>query len=137
MVDRFESIAYEQIPERGGRIVKMIGDEVMFAVDDGGFGADIAIGLVEACARDPDVPEIRIGLASGPTLAWEGDLYGPTVNLASRLVTLARAGTVLVSDELGERLRDDPRFELRHLRPVNLQGVGRVRCWVLRRSRVG
>jgi adenylate cyclase len=136
MVDRFESIAYEHIPERGGRIVKMIGDEVMFAVDDGGFAADIAVGLVDACARDPDVPDVRIGLASGPTLAREGDLYGPTVNLASRLVTLARAGTVLLSEELGEHLRDDPRFELRHLRPVNLQGVGRVRCWVLRPGRV-
>src|SRR5579862_1170162 len=98
MVDRFESLAYEHIPERGGRIVKMIGDEVMFAVEDAAFAADIAIALVEACARADDLPDVRIGLASGPTLAWEGDLYGPTVNLASRLVTLARAATVLVSE---------------------------------------
>jgi adenylate cyclase len=78
---------------------------------------------------------VRIGMASGPTLSWEGDLYGPTVNLASRLVNFARPGTVLVSDEFGARLADDPRFELRHLRPVRLQGVGRVRPWVLRRAR--
>jgi len=135
MVDRFESIAYEHIPASGGRIVKMIGDEVMFAVDDAGFAADIAVGLVDACARDPEVPEVRVGLASGPTLAREGDLYGATVNLASRLVTLARAGTVLVSEELGQRLQQDPRYELRHLRPINLHGIGRVRSWVLRRAR--
>jgi adenylate cyclase len=136
MVDRFEAIAYEHIPERGGRVVKMIGDEVMFAVDDGAFAADIAVALVEALARDADLPDVRVGLASGPTLSWEGDLFGPTVNLASRLVNFARPSSVLVSDELGEQLRDDPRFELQHLRPVKLQGIGRVRPWVLRRARV-
>ncbi len=135
MVDRFEALAYEHIPERGGRIVKMIGDEVMFASEDVGRAADVAVALVEAYARDADVPEVRVGLASGPTLSWEGDLYGPTVNLASRLVNLARPNAVLISDELGERLGDDPRFELRHLRPVNLRGIGRVRPWVLRRAR--
>jgi len=134
MVDRFEAVAYEHIPERGGRVVKMIGDEVMFAVDDGAFAADIAIALVAAHARDAALPDVRVGLARGPTLSWEGDLFGPTVNLASRLVNLARPSTVLVSDDLGEQLRDDPRFELRHLRPVKLQGIGRVRAWVLRRA---
>jgi adenylate cyclase len=136
MVDRFEAVAYEHILERGGRVVKMIGDEVMFAVDDGAFAADIAVALVEAHARDAHLLGVRVGLASGPTLSWEGDLYGPTVNLASRLVNLARPNTVLLSDELGERLQDDPRFELRHLRPVALHGIGRVRPWVLRRARV-
>jgi adenylate cyclase len=134
MVDRFEAIAYEHIPERGGRVVKMIGDEVMFAVDDGAFAADIAIALIEALGRDADLPDVRVGLASGPVLAWEGDLFGPTVNLASRLVNLARRSTVLVSDDLGGQLQSDPRFELRHLRPVNLQGIGRVRPWALRRA---
>lgn len=136
MVDRFEAIAYEHIPERGGRVVKMIGDEVMFAVDDGAIAADIAVALLEAHGRDASLPDVRIGLASGPTLAWEGDLFGPTVNLASRLVNVARPNTVLISDGLGEQLQDDPRFELRHLRPVKLQGIGRVSPWTLRRARV-
>jgi adenylate cyclase len=135
MVDHFEAMAYEHIPARGGRVVKMIGDEVMFAVDDGAFAADIAVALVEAHARHPGLPDVRVGLATGPTLSWEGDLFGPTVNLASRLVNLARPGAVLVSAELGERLRDDPRFELKQLRPVALHGIGRVRPWLLRRAR--
>jgi adenylate cyclase len=131
-VDRFEALAYEHIPSRGGRVVKMIGDEVMFVTDEVGRGADIAVALAAAYARDAEMPDVRVGLAKGPALSWEGDLYGPTVNLASRLVNLARPNTVLVSDELGRQLEDDPRFELRYLRPVNLRGIGRVRAWVLR-----
>jgi adenylate cyclase len=97
--------------------------------------ADIALALAEAYRAEPDLPGVRVGVACGPTLAWEGDLYGPTVNLASRLVNIARPNTVLVADEVGERLQDDPRFELRHLRAVTLQGIGRLRPWVVRRAR--
>jgi adenylate cyclase len=135
MVDRFEAIAYEHIPARGGRVMKMIGDEVMFAVEDGAFAADIALALVEAHAREERLPDVRVGLASGPTLAWEGDLFGPTVNLASRLVKLARPATVLVSPDVGEALRDDPRFAVRQLRGIALKGIGHTRPWVLRRAR--
>jgi len=134
MVDRFESTTYEQILARGGRVVKMIGDEVMFAADEAVAAAEIGLALVDAHARDAALPDMRVGLARGPTLSWEGDLFGPTVNLASRLVNLARPHTVLVSDELGELLHDHPAFVVRHLRPVQLQGIGRVRTWVLRRK---
>jgi adenylate cyclase len=78
---------------------------------------------------------VRVGLATGPALSWEGDLFGPTVNLASRLVNLARPKTVVVSGDLGEALRDDPRFELHRVRAVRLKGIGRTRPWVLRRAR--
>jgi adenylate cyclase len=134
MVDRFEAIAYEQILKREGRVVKMIGDEVMFCVDDTVRGAEIALALVDAHAGHADLPDIRVGLASGPTLAWQGDLFGPTVNLASRLVNFARPSSVVVSDEVGHQLRAEAAFELRRLRPVKLKGVGRVRTWVLRRA---
>jgi len=134
MVDRFEALAYEHIVERGGRVVKTIGDEVMFAVDEPRPAGEIALALVEAYGRDADLPNIRVGLAVGPVLAWEGDLFGPTVNLASRLANFARPGAVLVSDELGALLGDADTFALRHLRPVRLKGIGAERPWVLRRA---
>lgn len=134
VLDRFEALAYERIVERGGRVVKMIGDEVMFAVDAPAVAADIALALLEACAADSLVPEARAGIAVGPTRAWEGDLFGPTVNLASRLVGAARPGTVLASEELGLAL-EGAAFTVRHLRRQPLQGIGRVRSWVVRRAR--
>ena len=134
MVDRFEALAYEHIVERGGRVVKTIGDEVMFAVDEPRQAAEIALALVEAYGRDAELPNIRVGLAAGPVLAWEGDLFGPTVNLASRLASFAHPGAVLLADGLGAQLLDDPTLSLLHLRPVRLKGIGAERAWVLRRA---
>ena len=134
MVDRFETLAYEHILAWGGRVVKMIGDEVMFSVETAHAAAEIALALVDAYAEDGALPDVRTGLAIGPTLSWEGDLFGPTVNLASRLVNIARPGTVLVAEDLGHALREAPWFTLRHLRPLPLKGIGSVRTWVLRRT---
>jgi|SRR5581483_940522 len=134
-VDRFEATAYEHVLRRGGRVVKTVGDEVMFSVDDPVRAAEIALALVDAHARQDELPDVRVGVASGPTLSWQGDLFGPTVNLASRLVNFARPASAVVSEDVGQRLRAEPGFELRHLRPVKLKGVGRVRTWVLRRAR--
>jgi adenylate cyclase len=135
MVDRFEALAYEQITRHGGRVVKMIGDEVMFSADVPAGAAEIALALVAAYAGDAALPEVRVGLALGPALSFEGDLFGPTVNLASRLVNIARPGTVLISESLAERLRTVPAFTLRSLRPLRLKGIGRALVWVLRAAK--
>ncbi len=135
VVDHFESLVYAEIPERGGRVVKMIGDAVLFSVDQPTVAAEIALGLVEHSRTDAILPEIRLGLAWGPTVSFGGDLFGHTVNLASRLVDLARPGTVLVSDELGQRLQEQPALLLRRKHRQTLKGIGRVRTWALRRAK--
>ncbi len=136
MLDHFEALIYAQIPERGGRVIKMIGDAAMFCVDTVADAAEIALALVEGDAGDATLPDIRVGLAVGPTVSFGGDLFGPTVNLASRLVDTARPSTILVSDEVGEKLKDNPAFVLRPTRRLSLKGIGRVRTWALRRAKV-
>lgn len=133
-VGHFERLAYEQIPEHGGKVVKMIGDEVMFTSDTVEAAAQISLRLLEACTADEILPEVRIGLATGPALLWEGDVYGPIVNLASRLVNIARRGTILVSEQLGESLTEVEGLALRKIPRVNLKGIGRTRPQVLRRQ---
>jgi adenylate cyclase len=66
-------------------------------------------------------------------LAWEGDLYGSTVNLASRLAGVARPCTVLVSEDLSRQLEKEERFTVREIHTVKLKGIGKTRPWVLRR----
>lgn len=132
MVDRFEEIAYEHIPHGGGRVIKMIGDEVMFAADTPADAARIALDLVRVYSSDDKLPDIRVGVAFGPTLPWQGDLFGPIVNLASRLVNIANPGTVLVSEPTAQALAGDPSFTVKPLRPLRLKGLGRTTFAVLR-----
>jgi adenylate cyclase len=135
VVDHFEKIIYQEVPDRGGRVIKTLGDEVMFSNSSAHAAAATALALASACEADDLLPHVRVGVASGPTLAWEGDLYGPTVNLAHRLVGVARPGTVIVSEELADKLQDDPDFDLVEIRDVKLKGIGRTKPWVLRQSR--
>jgi len=128
---RFEELAYDIVARHGGRVVKMIGDEVMYSATDPAAGAEIALSLAAAYADDEMLSDVRVGLTYGPVVQREGDLFGPTVNLASRIVNIAVPGTVVVSEEVHDRLQDDPRYVWRQLRPRYLKGLGRVALWVM------
>jgi len=95
-----------------GRLVKVIGDEVMFVVRDPAAACDIALTLVERFKGDPAVTP-RGGVAVGELLVRSGDYYGPIVNLASRVAQLAVPNEMLVTAEVaaaasGSRLRFEP-----------------------------
>ena len=99
VVDRFEDAAHDIATARGGRIVKLVGDEVMFATLTAAAGCDIALALVERFAGDPSITP-RGGIATGEVLIRGGDYYGPVVNLAARLAQLAVPSELLVTTEV-------------------------------------
>jgi adenylate cyclase len=135
LVTRFEELAYDTVAEHAGRVVKTIGDEVMFVAVEIADAAQIALRLTERSAVDEILPEARAGLAAGTALAQEGDYYGAVVNLASRLVELARPGTVLASSEVRDALADDPAFVWHRLRSRRIRDIGRVEVWALEHTR--
>jgi class 3 adenylate cyclase len=104
LLSRFEEIATDVVNDHGGRLVKFIGDAVMFVAVDAPTAVTIAEALVEA-ARVRGLTA-RGGVTVGTALALDGDYFGPIVNLAARLVALAEPGTVLVSDAVAERVQD-------------------------------
>jgi adenylate cyclase len=142
VVSRFEALAHDTVVALGGRVVKMIGDEVMFVVPTATGAASIGLSLAEAYAGDELLSDVRVALAIGPVLIQDGDFYGPVVNLASRLVGVANPGTVLASDEFRVALEDehaaadasDSGFEMRGLRTRNLKDIGRIQVWKLART---
>ncbi len=136
VVARFEELAHDTVVALGGRVVKMIGDEVMFVVPTATGAAQIGLSLAEAYAGDDLLSDVRVALAIGPVLVKDGDFYGPVVNLASRLVNVARPGTVLISDEFKESLDDEgaPGIDTRMLRTRTLKDLGRVQMWKLIRA---
>ncbi len=132
VVDRFESLAYDVVTRLGGRVVKMIGDEVMFTAPEPAAGAEIALTLSAAYRDDDELSEVRVGLAYGSVLVKEGDCYGPVVNLASRIVGIAFPGTVVVSDAVHEALVADETFVWQSLHRRQLTDIGRVPLWTVR-----
>jgi len=135
VVRRFEEISYDVVAAHGGRVVKTIGDEVMFVVSDSAAAARIGLDLAAAYADDDLLGDVRVGLAAGPVLVRDGDYFGATVNLAARIVQIAEPGTVLVSDDLHTMLEACAAGEFGGgpLRPRVLKDVGRVQLWSCRR----
>ncbi len=132
VVERFEKLAYDVVTAHGGRVVKMIGDEVLFVADDVATGARIALSLSEAYREDASLSDVRVGLAAGEVLEREGDVYGPVVNLASRIVTVAFPGSVVVSAEVASELAEDSTLAIRSIRSQPIKDIGRVPLWTLR-----
>ncbi|GAB3441500.1 adenylate/guanylate cyclase domain-containing protein [Actinophytocola sediminis] len=134
VIEHFEAIVAEVVAENHGRIVKLLGDEVLFVADSPADGAEIALTLVERAEAAADVPPLRAGLALGRVLSRYGDIFGSVVNIASRLTSIARPGTVLIDRELSEVLTDEPAFVVRQRRPTAVRGYARLRSASLRRA---
>lgn len=134
LVEAFGAAATNAVGEAGGQVVKMIGDEVMFSTDDPVAAVDAALALTHEITTVHDDLTVRTGLAIGPVLRHEGDLFGPTVNLASRLTGLARPGSLLVNEALADRIAGEPGLRQRSLRARNLKGMGRVKAFVVSRA---
>lgn len=134
VLERFETLATEVVAEHHGRIVKMIGDEVLFVADSPADAAEIALRLTERARADETLPDVRAGMASGRILSRLGDVYGSVVNLASRLTSIARPGTILVDRQLANELGPDARYVVRPRRPVSVRGYSRLRPFALRRG---
>ncbi|MBW8701261.1 pH-sensitive adenylate cyclase [Streptomyces sp. MBT84] len=89
LVEAFETTAADLVAAHGGRLIKTLGDEVLYAADDAGTAAEIALRLIETMANDETMPELRVGIAFGTVTTRMGDVFGTTVNLASRLTSIA------------------------------------------------
>ncbi|HEY1969538.1 MAG TPA: adenylate/guanylate cyclase domain-containing protein [Pseudonocardia sp.] len=134
LVELFHGIASDAIADHNGRLVKTVGDAVLFVTDHPEDAALIALDLLDRTGETDGLPELRTGLALGPVLTRFGDIYGEVVENASRLCTHARPGRILVDRQLEEALRADPRFALRIRRPLVERGYPRLQSWGLRRS---
>jgi adenylate cyclase len=134
LVEQFESLSSDVVAAAGGRVIKTVGDEVLFVADDASTIAEIGVGLSELADKNDDIPALRVGLARGTVLSRMGDVYGEPVNLASRLTSIARPGSVLVDRELANELDADPRWQLRRVPPRPVRGYALLHPMRLRRA---
>ncbi|MGN6332588.1 MAG: adenylate/guanylate cyclase domain-containing protein [Motilibacteraceae bacterium] len=132
LVRRFEELANDVVAAGHGRVVKTVGDEVLFVADQAPDAARIALALAAAMAAEPGLPDVRIGLATGPVVARFGDVFGRTVNLASRLTAMAQPGTVLVDRGTTLALEGVDGFVVDREQVRAVRGLGLVEPAVLR-----
>ncbi len=135
LIDRFDTAAVEVTADHGATIVKTIGDEIMFTHPMPAAAAKVALDLLDRCEADELLLAARAGLAWGRPIALGGDFYGPSVNLAARLVQLARPSTALVDAALAAQLDASPEFEIGPMRAQKLRNCGTHDVHTLRRSR--
>lgn len=109
----------------GVRVIKTIGDAVMFAGPRPHEMIDALLALQERAAEQPDFPRLRAGIASGDAVPRAGDWFGPPVNRAARICATARPSSVLVDDETRRRVEDDD-LRWTAIGTVRLKGLGRV-----------
>ncbi len=135
VVHSFESESADIVHAASARLVKTLGDEVMFVAETAERAAQISVELHRTHARNVDLPQLRVGLGTGAVLNRMGDVFGETVNRASRFTALARPGTTVVDSPTAEVLQRSrnhgERFSVRALAPRPVRGMGIVRPYAL------
>jgi adenylate cyclase len=104
-----------------GKVVKWLGDGVMFHFRDSRGGVLAALEMLDAVA-DADLPPAHIGLHTGPVVFQGGDYFGRTVNIAARIGEQAAPGQVLVTQEIVDRVASDG-IAFEPIGTVELKGV--------------
>ena len=132
LVEVFESRCQDVVARYGGRIIKSLGDSVLFVTSSAEDGVSVAEGIINVIGRDAKMPDVRLGLASGPVVQRLGDIFGPPVNMAARLTQVARRNRLIV-DQKTAALLPDSEWENRRLPARPVRGFGLVEPVAVRR----
>ena len=123
LVEVFEARCGDVIAANGGRLIKSMGDAVLFVNEDALGAFETAEGIIKVVGRDKRMPDVRIGLATGSVVMRLGDVFGPPVNLAARLTAVARRNRVIVDHDTADLLPKD-QIETRPLPARPMRGFG-------------
>ncbi len=135
LLDRFETVVLDAVVQHGGRVIKNLGDEILFVIEDPVSAAEATLQLLDDLAADDSLPPMHAGLAFGPVLYRGGDVYGPVVNVAARLSSLARKGTIRVDPAMADELGDAQQFHLSTRAPRHVRGYLQLPSYRLRRAK--
>jgi adenylate cyclase len=132
LVEVFESRCADVVASKRGRVIKSIGDSVLFVNADPIRAYDTAEGIITVIGKDTRMPDVRLGLASGSVLMRMGDVFGPPVNMAARLTAVARRNRIIIDAATAAILPED-QFETRRLPARPVRGFGLVEPVAVRR----
>ncbi len=131
LVETFETRCTDLVTAGGARAIKSLGDSVLFVSDDPVGAVEVALAVVDGIGGEVALPDVRVGLATGWVTSRLGDVFGPPVNLASRLTAVARRNRVMIDEATAELLGEQ--YETRRLPARPVRGFGTVEPVTVRR----
>ena len=131
MALRLAELASQTVATRRGRVVKLLGDGVLMHFPDVLEAVEAVLDLMDRLAAS-DLPLGHVGIARGPVVARDGDIFGRTVNLAARISDVAPSGELYVPASIGAVLAG--RFVVMPAGTATLQGVGAIDLASVRRT---
>ncbi|MDN5964291.1 MAG: adenylate/guanylate cyclase domain-containing protein [Actinomyces sp.] len=137
LIERFEDASRTAVTAAGGRVVKMIGDAVLFIADDLATGLRVVTSLIEALGADDQILPVRASFVRGDVFSRSGDVFGPPVNLASRLVDIAPEGRILTDATTAAAIaggKGGSGYHLEDFPSAELRGFGTVSPYLLARD---
>jgi adenylate cyclase len=132
LVEVFEARCGDVVAANDGRLVKSMGDAVLFVNRDALGAFETAEGIIAVVGRDKRMPDVRVGLATGSVVLRLGDVFGPPVNLAARLTAVARRNRVIIDRDTADLLPND-QVETRPLPARPMRGFGVMEPLTVRR----
>ncbi len=101
VLDLFERLVHNSVGDEG-RLLKWMGDEAMLLFPEPEFALQALSRLLPACRAEPRIPLTRCGLNHGKVIRRGRDIFGSTVNIASRITGLAKAGQLITTASIAE-----------------------------------
>lgn len=122
-IGKFQQLLFMIIEENHGRVIKVIGDEVMCAFDHADAAFSAACYIQERlCHQQGHGLHVRIGFHSGMTSEHDNQPFGDTVNVAARVVAIAKAGQIMLTDHSWQHLSPDNRQNTSVFDKVSMKG---------------
>ena len=127
-INRLLAVLEKQVQAAGGRVVKSLGDGVIcvFGEADGAFRAacEMQQAAIELGSGERTPLRIKVGCNYGPVVLAHDDVFGDTVNVCARLMSLANPEQVLTTRQTLDALSGDLRSRCRELYETQVRGRG-------------
>lgn len=121
-VKHHRQILEASVSERGGEVLEYFGDGSLCIFNNVSDAVHCAVRMQQRCRKDPKVP-LRIGLHTGEVLFEEGSALGDSINIASRIESIAAEGSVFLSEKIAREIENKGDFRLKDLGHFQFKNV--------------
>ena len=122
LLSKFRSVLTEKVAEHGGRIVNFYGDGCLAVFESPLKSVQCAVSSQQTFLTEPKVP-VRIGLHSGVVVFEDDNVYGDSVNQASRVESIGLAGSVLMSEHIRRQIKNHPDYQTQLLGTYEFKNI--------------